>query len=72
MKCVRNEAEKVKASRALHRIMGIEQTPEHAVITTTDGHLARGLGESIRNAYKGDLDVQYMQRENLVRVTWHR
>lgn len=72
LSCVRNEADKVKAGHALQRIMGIARNPEYTLITTTDAHLARGLGETLRHAYKGDLELQYVQRENLVRVTWRR
>ncbi len=72
LSCVRNEADKAKANHALQRIMSITQAADHALITTTDTHLARGLGETLRHAYKGDLELQYVQQENLVRVTWRR
>lgn len=72
LRCVHNEAEKVKTNHALQRIMAIERSPEHALITTTDPHLARGLGETLRHAYKGDLELQYVQQENVVRVKWRR
>jgi hypothetical protein len=42
------------------------------MITTTDSHLARGIGEAVRRAYQGKLTIQYGPDENLARVTWTR
>ena len=41
-------------------------------VTTTDTHLARGIGEAVRHAYQGDLKVDHVSGENLVRVHWKR
>jgi len=42
------------------------------LITTTDPHLARNIGEAVRSAYKGRLEYHYNKEENLLRVRWNR
>jgi|GEM_PF-3548217 len=41
-------------------------------ITTTDMHLAKGIGEAVHHAYQGELKTKHTPGENLVRVHWHR
>ena len=69
---VRNVEEKEKAARPLNRVMAIATEDEGITITTTDSHLARDIGEAMRRAYKGALDIQYGPDKNLGRVTWRR
>jgi len=40
------------------------------MITTTDVHLPRRIGEAVHRAYRGDLDVKYSPDEYTVRVNW--
>jgi NMD protein affecting ribosome stability and mRNA decay len=61
-----------KAEHPLQRIMAIEDTLEGVLVTTTDTHLARNLGEALHSAYKGDLEYHYNREENLLRVAWRR
>lgn len=61
-----------RAEHALQRIMSIEKNDDTANITTTDIHLARGIGKAIQNAYQGELDLQYNSGENQLRVYWKR
>lgn len=56
----------------LARIMSIEQQPEGVVVSTTDTHLPKRIGEALKHAYHGDLAVHYDQDEDFVRVTWTR
>jgi NMD protein affecting ribosome stability and mRNA decay len=69
---LRNEAERAKAEHPLKRIMQIEDTKDGVLVTTTDIHLARGLGEALHHAYQGTLEYHYNERENLLRVVWER
>ncbi len=69
---VRNHEQHERAEHPLKRIMAIEDTDDGAVVTTTDIHLARGLGEAVRHAYRGELEFHYNPAENLLRVHWHR
>jgi hypothetical protein len=41
-------------------------------ITTTDIHLARGIGEALHHAYQGELEYHYHEKDNLLRVVWTR
>lgn len=61
-----------RAEHPLKRIMEIEEKGDTALITTTDIHLARGIGEAVHHAYQGELNYHYNPEENLLRVTWTR
>lgn len=67
-----HHAERQAAEHPLQRIMAREQTPDGLLITTTDAHLARGLGEAIEHAYKGELDFHYVEDDATLRVSWRR
>lgn len=69
---VRHHALQAKAEHPLERLINIEETNDSAMITTTDIHLARGIGEALHSAYDGELKFQYNDQENLLRVTWTR
>jgi len=61
-----------KAGHPMQRIMDIEKTKQGTLVTTTDIHLARGIGEALHHAYQGELDFHYNPDQNLLRVTWSR
>ncbi|MGZ3252878.1 MAG: BCAM0308 family protein, partial [Burkholderiaceae bacterium] len=61
-----------KAEHSLQRIMDIEEHADKLMITTTDIHLARGIGEALEHAYRGTLDFNYTDAEYLLRVSWQR
>lgn len=42
------------------------------VVTTTDVHLPRRIGEALHHAYAGDLDFHYDKDAYYVRVAWKR
>ena len=69
---IESHEKKEKASRPLQRIMAIDKTREGLEVTTTDSHLARGIGEALQDAYKGELKLRYSRDENLLRATWKR
>jgi NMD protein affecting ribosome stability and mRNA decay len=56
----------------LSRVMGIESRPEGLVISTTDTHLPRRIGEALKHAYHGTLKLHYDHDEDFVRVNWTR
>ena len=68
----RNCEQAEKGEHPLNRIMAIDEQSEDVVITTTDVHLPRRIGEALRSAYDGDLAIQYKDGEYHVRVTWRR
>ena len=61
-----------KAEHALKRIMATEDQEGVVLITTTDMHLARTIGDALQHAYEGELDYQYTEESNIHRVTWTR
>ena len=67
---VRNEEQRAKAEHPLKRIMAIEDEDGGLLITTTDIHLARRIGEALKNAYQGDLEYQYNAGEKQFRLHW--
>lgn len=69
---VHNVENREKATHPLKRIMNIEEQQDGLLITFTDPHLARGVGEAIYNAYEGDLSFQYSEQEYMLRVNWKR
>lgn len=69
---VRHQETQEKSEHPLKRIMNTERTPEGYLITTTDIHLARRIGEAIHHAYQGDLEFHYNPQQFLLRVTWQR
>lgn len=68
---IENVAAQQKKLHPLKRIMRTQTETDSLLITTTDLHLARDIGEAVRSAYKGELELDYAS-EGLVRVRWHR
>jgi NMD protein affecting ribosome stability and mRNA decay len=68
----RNLERKEKAEHALQRIIDIKDENGGLLITTTDIHLAHGIGEALHHAYKGELESHYNREEKLLRVRWSR
>lgn len=69
---IQNHAQRQAVEHPLQRIMDQEDAADGLLITTTDSHLARGLGEAIHAAYRGDLDYHYVQDDATLRVSWRR
>ena len=70
MHLVRNHEKHERAEHPLMRIMAVEEKDGKTLVTTTDIHLARGIGEALHHAYHGDLDFHYNREQNLLRVSW--
>jgi NMD protein affecting ribosome stability and mRNA decay len=68
----RNLEQKERSEHTLQRIMDIADEDGGVLITTTDIHLAHGIGEALRHAYKGTLHSHYNRDEKLLRVRWIR
>jgi len=70
---VHNKVEAQTAEHPMKRLMGVEDREDGGVVITfTDVHLPRGVGEAIERAYEGDLDIQYTEDAGIVRVYWRR
>lgn len=69
---VRNEEKRAKEEHPLERIIDIRQDGDKTLVTTTELHLARRIGDALHHAYQGALEVKYSPDEYLVRVYWSR
>jgi NMD protein affecting ribosome stability and mRNA decay len=69
---ISNHEDREKSEHPLQRVMDIEETPDGLMVTTTDMHLARGIGEALHHAYQGELEFRYNPDQNLLRVSWSR
>jgi hypothetical protein len=67
---INREEQRERKEHPLKRIMNVEQKDDEMLVTTTDIHLARGIGEAVHRAYRGELDFHYNKEENLLRVNW--
>lgn len=70
LQMIRNHEVREKAEHPLQRIMDIEKTEHATMVTTTDIHLARGIGDALHHAYQGELEFHYNPEQNLLRVNW--
>jgi NMD protein affecting ribosome stability and mRNA decay len=61
-----------KAAHPLQRIIELRPEGEGLLVTTTDSHLARRIGEALAKSYKGSVEYRYAAEDNLLRVTWRR
>ena len=59
MRLVHNEEKRERAEHPLKRIMAAEEKGGAMLLTTTDIHLARGIGEALHHAYQGELNFHY-------------
>jgi hypothetical protein len=70
MHLIRNHEKHERAEHPLKRIMAMEDENGKTLVTTTDIHLARGLGEALHHAYQGELEFHYNPEQDLLRVSW--
>lgn len=69
---IRRCEEAEKKEHPLQRIIAVDANAHGSIVTTTDTHLARRIGDALRDAYKGELEYRYNKEENLLRVAWSR
>ena len=67
----RCEAQEMRA-HPLQRIIALQPEDDGLLVTTTDSHLARRIGEALVKSYKGSAEYRYAQEDNLLRVSWRR
>ena len=69
---VRNEAEHEGKEHPLNRIMQLDEGTDQVLVLTTDIHLPQRIGEALKRAYDGELEMHYGHDEYTVRVHWRR
>jgi len=70
MRLVRNHELYERAEHPLKRIMEVEEKEGATLVTTTDIHLARSIGEALHHAYRGELEYHYSPEADQLRVLW--
>jgi len=69
---LRHHEQRERNEHPLARIIDMADTATGTLVTTTDIHLARDLGEALHHAHQGALEFHYNDAENLLRVHWRR
>ena len=72
LQLIRHREQEENREHPLHRIMQVKQKPDSVVVKTTDIHLPHTIGEALRHAYKGDLEIRYSDETYFVEVKWSR
>lgn len=68
----RHLEQRERAEHPLKRIMAVAESAGEIRLSFTEAHLARNIGEALRDAYKGELDFHYADADIMLRVTWTR
>ena len=68
----RNEEAAEKNEHPLNRIMAITDADNGLEISTTDIHLPRRLGNAVKRAFHGELELHFDEKGYFVRVDWRR
>jgi len=72
LNAIRHQEREAKREHPLSRLIGLKDTKAGLVVTTTDMHLPRRIGEALWHAYHGELKLHYADDARLLRVTWKR
>lgn len=72
MNLAHNHEQRERAEHPLMRIMAVEEFEGGGRLSFTEAHLARDIGEALRDAYHGELDYHYADEDVMLRVTWTR
>jgi NMD protein affecting ribosome stability and mRNA decay len=70
LRLARHQEEVEKKEHPLNRIISVEEDAEGITINTTDIHLPRRIGETIKRAFHGELSAHFEQDGYFVRVNW--
>jgi hypothetical protein len=69
---VKNCQTREASAHPMSRIMAISEGQGEILITTTDIHLPRVIGNALERAYKTQAVFSYLPEEHFVRVKWRR
>lgn len=68
---VRNEEAAENSEHPLNRIIAVDEAEDGLVVRTTDIHLPRRIGEALKRAYHGKLEMHFDDDGYFARVDWH-
>lgn len=61
-----------KQEHPMERFAKIIDEAQGTTVSTTGIHLARRRGDAVHRAYQGEYDIQYLEDEKFVRISWER
>ena len=70
MQLCRHTADREGKEHPLNRILEIEPKGDGLLVTTATIHMARSLGDALKSAYQGELELDY--EEDVLRARWSR
>jgi len=68
---VRNEEAAEKGEHPLNRVIAIEHAGDDMIVSTTDIHLPRPVGEALKRAYHGKLETKFDDNAYFARLDWY-
>lgn len=69
---VHNIEAKEKSEHPLQRVMNLTHDDDSITVLLTDFHLTHAIVEALKNAYQGDAEEQYVEKECVMRASWKR
>lgn len=69
---LKNETKRTSQLNPLARIMQWQEAKKGLCVTTTNAHLAKHLGWSLKRAYDGVVRYDFSHENKSARVYWHR
>jgi hypothetical protein len=70
LQLARHQEAAERKEHPLNRIMDVRDAADSLVISTTDIHLPRRIGEAVQRAYHGELKNRFDESGYFVRVDW--
>lgn len=72
MALIRHHEAKMKSEHPMERIMAVTTREDGVTVTTTGSHLARDIGEALKRAFQGHMEMGSATAESMLRVIWSR
>jgi NMD protein affecting ribosome stability and mRNA decay len=69
---IHNLEAKEKTQHPLQRIMNLAMEEDGAIVSLTDFHITKAIIEALQNAYQGESDLQFVDKDNVMRAHWQR
>ncbi len=73
MHLVQNHVERQRLKHPLQRIIDATPLPDGGIeLGFTEYHLPKGVGEAVKHAYQGELNINFAKESGQERVGWER
>jgi NMD protein affecting ribosome stability and mRNA decay len=70
LQLIRNVERAEKAEHPLERLMEVEETDGHLVVSTTGIHIARQIAHRLARRFHQKARIRYAKQEDLIHVEW--